>query len=215
MGYDIAFRFQQALDPSGLTTVPGCLHALLAAIKDCRNAGHSDANDPAVLLLARHLGAVASATGGEGGLLRRACMDRVSDLKGKPALVALAHNGVAYDPLAKKQFHSDARKALRRLADALGLSEESYDVRSNQGGIAVSGEIILHGEEVYVQVSLASMGAGKEIMFRRVAGRRDYCGDRNHWGAIQELLAPDRLADRLRRELRLMPPQCPPARLVA
>ena len=215
MTYDVAFRFQQALDPSALTTVQACLHALRAAIKDCRNAGHSGEADPAILLLARHLGAVACATGGEDGQLRRACMERVSDLRGKPALVALAHKGVAYDPLAKQQFHSDARKALRRIADALGLAEDSYDVRSNRGGIAVSGEITLHGEEVYVQVSLGCMGPGREIMFRRVAGRRDYCGDRNHWGAIRELMTPDRFADRLRRELHLMPPACPSARLVA
>jgi hypothetical protein len=31
MSYDIAFRFQQALDPSGLATLPACLHALIAA----------------------------------------------------------------------------------------------------------------------------------------------------------------------------------------
>src|SRR3546814_12635525 len=59
MAYDIAFRFQQALDPSGLSTLPACLHALTTAIKDCRNAGKSDDLDPAVILLARHLGAVA------------------------------------------------------------------------------------------------------------------------------------------------------------
>src|SRR3546814_7609220 len=43
--------------------------------------------------------------------------------------------------------------------------------RSNKGGIAVSGEIILHGEDIYVQLGLG-IGSGREVMFRRVAGRQ-------------------------------------------
>ena len=215
MPYDIALRFQQALDPSSLATLPASLHALTAAIADCRNAGKPDDSDPAVILLARHLGAIADAMGGDDGGLRRMCMDRIANLRGKPVLVALAHKGVAYDDLAKRQFHADGRKALKRLADALELAEGSYDLRSNKGGIAVSGEIILHGEEVYVQLSLGCMGPGREIMFRRVAGRKDYCGDRNHWADIAELMAPDRFAARLRRELHLPESDITPTRLVA
>src|SRR3546814_1178053 len=95
----------------------------------------------------------------------------------KSALAVLAQKGVSYDEQAKKLFHSDGRKALKRLGDALCLADGSYDLRSNKGGIAVSGEIILHGEDIYVQLGLG-IGSGREVMFRRVAGRRDYCGDR-------------------------------------
>lgn len=214
MSYDIAFRFQQALDPSSLETLPACLHALIAAIKDCRNAGKPDEADPAVILLARHLGAVADAMSGDDTALRRACMDRIADMRGKSALVVLAHKGVSYDEQAKKLFHSDGRKALKRLAEALCLVDGSYDLRLNKGGIAVSGEIILHGEELYVQLGLG-IGTGREVMFRRVAGRKDYCGDRNHWAAIDELLEPDRFAARIRRDLNLTEPGTPPLRLVA
>lgn len=215
MSYDIAFRFQQALDPSALITLPTALHALNAAIEDCRNAGRPQDSDPAVLLLARHLGAIASQIERPNVDLRRACMDAIADLRRKPALIALAHKGVAYDEPAKKLFHSDGRKALKRLADALQLTEGSYDLRSNKGGIAVSGEVTLHGEELYVQLSLGSLGRGHEIMFRRVAGRKDYCGDRNHWADIAELMAPDTFAVRIRRELHLSAPDVTPTRLVA
>ncbi|HET6525045.1 hypothetical protein [Sphingopyxis sp.] len=214
MSYDVAFRFQQALDPSALSTLPACLHALIAAIKDCRNAGNPDETDPAVLLLARHLGAVAGAAGGDDAALRRACMDRIADMRSKSTLVVLAHRGVSYDEQAKKLFHSDGRKALKRLAEALRIEDGSYDLRSNKGGIAVSGEIILHGEEIYVQLGLG-IGSGHEVMFRRVAGRKDYCGDRNHWAAVGELLVPERLAARIRRELHLVDPGTPLMRLVA
>jgi hypothetical protein len=39
MNYDVAFRYQQALDPSALITLSTALHALNAAVEDCRNAG--------------------------------------------------------------------------------------------------------------------------------------------------------------------------------
>jgi hypothetical protein len=203
MSYDIAFRFQQALDPSALITLSTALHALNAAIEDCRNAGRAQEEDPAVVLLARHLGTLAAEIERPNVDLRRACMEAIADLRRKPALIALAHRGVAYDERAKKLFHFDGRKALRALADALGLSDESYDIRSNRGGIAVSGEVTLHGENIYVQLSLGCMGAGREVMFRKVAGRKDYVGDRNNWASVHELLQPARFAARIRRELHL------------
>lgn len=92
---------------------------------------------------------------------------------------------------------------MRALADALGLAEDSYDIRSNRGGIAVSGEVILHGVSIYVQLSLGAMGFSREVMFRKVAGRKDYVGDRNNWASVDELVQPVRFAARIRRELHL------------
>ncbi|GLT01029.1 hypothetical protein GCM10007897_24200 [Sphingobium jiangsuense] len=215
MSYDIAFRFQQALDPSALITLPTALHALNAAIEDCRNAGRPQDSDPAVILLARHLGSIASRIERPNVELRRVCMDAIADLRRKPALIALAHKGVAYDERAKKLFHSDGRKALRALADALDLADDSYDLRSNRGGIAVSGEVTLHGTAIYVQLSLGLMGAGREVMFRKVSGRTDFVGERNHWASVHDLLQPARFAARICRELGLARPDQAPDRLVA
>ena len=58
MPYDVAFRHQQALDPSALVTIGASLHAITRAIDDCRNAGIAFETDPAVILLARHLASV-------------------------------------------------------------------------------------------------------------------------------------------------------------
>jgi hypothetical protein len=44
---------------------------------------------------------------------------------------------VSYDPAAKRRFHSEARKRLLELAAALGLAPDEYDLRRNDGGIAV------------------------------------------------------------------------------
>src|SRR3546814_2360497 len=58
MSYDLAFRFQQALDPSALMDIAASLHAIEAAITDSRNAGIATESDPAIILLCRHLATV-------------------------------------------------------------------------------------------------------------------------------------------------------------
>lgn len=96
----------------------------------------------------------------------------------------------AYDAAQKRAFHAAARSRLRKLAGELEFPKGSFDLRSNLGGIAVSGEITLHHEGVYIQVSQPATGADGGILIRRCQGRRDYTGGRNH-------LAPLRLLDDL------------------
>jgi hypothetical protein len=64
---------------------------------------------------------------------------------------------VAYDAKAKRLFHRHARAQLLKLAEALGLQPGEYDLRSNEAGIAVSGEITLHADRLYVQASQSAM----------------------------------------------------------
>ncbi|OZA00400.1 MAG: hypothetical protein B7X99_04300 [Rhizobiales bacterium 17-65-6] len=214
MHYDVAMRHQQALDPSALITIAATLHAINAAITDCRNAGKDSETDPAVILLARHLGTVC-ASADDGTTLRRTCIDQIAEIRRHPVLRTLAYRGVSYDEAAKRTFHAEGRAAMRRLAEALEMDEGSFDIRSNKAGPAISGEITLHGEEIWVQLSLSCMGPDHEVLFRRVRGRDDHCGERNRWASINELLAPDRFAERLRSELRLTAPVGQPARLFA
>jgi hypothetical protein len=214
MPYDVAFRHQQALDPSALSTIATALHAIQAAITDCRNSGKDLEHDPAIVLLARHLGTVCTSRP-EDTALRRACMDQIAEIRRHPTLVTLAYRGVSYDEPAKRAFHTEGRAAMRRLADALQLEDSKFDIRSNSAGPACSGEITLHGEEAWVQLSLGCFGPDREVMYRRVRGRSDHIGDRNRFASVRALLAPDRLADRLRRELSLSLPSAPPARLFA
>ena len=60
MSYDAAFRFQQALDPSALTPLAGGLNVLIQAIDECHRNHIDVERDPAVLLLVRHLGNIAT-----------------------------------------------------------------------------------------------------------------------------------------------------------
>ena len=90
----------------------------------------------------------------------------------------------SYSPEVKRRFHVAARARLRRLAKALGFLPADYDLRSNAGGIAVSGEIILHHAAVYIQVSQPATGADSGILIRACNGRRDYTGGRNHFAPL-------------------------------
>ena len=93
----------------------------------------------------------------------------------------------AYDPEVKQRFHTAARARLRRLATTLGFPSGSFDLRSNPGGIAVSGEITLHHEDVYIQVCQPATGTDSGILIRSCQGRRDYTGGRNHFAPLRLL----------------------------
>ena len=104
----------------------------------------------------------------------------------------------AYAPEQKRCFHAAARARLRKLAATLGFAPASYDLRSNPGGIAVSGEITLHHEHVYIQVSQPATGHDSGILIRTCKGRRDYTGGRNHFAPLSLLDDIPALASRVR-----------------
>jgi hypothetical protein len=106
---------------------------------------------------------------------------------------------VAYDSEAKRRFHQHARAQLLALAEALGLAADAFDLRSNAGGIAVSGEATLHADRLYVQVSQPATRADTGILFRSCDGRRDYIGGRNNFASLDLLHRPDELAALIRR----------------
>jgi hypothetical protein len=105
---------------------------------------------------------------------------------------------VAYDYEAKRLFHTHARRQLLKLAAVLGFSPSSFDLRSNAGGIAVSGEVTLHASHLYVQVSQPATRANTGILFRSCAGRSDYIGDINNFASLDLLHDPHMLARRIR-----------------
>ena len=93
----------------------------------------------------------------------------------------------AYYAAQKRAFHAAARSRLRKLAVILAFPRGSFDLRSNAGGIAVSGEITLHHERVYIQVSQPFGGFDSGILIRRCEGRRDYTGGCNHFAPLRLL----------------------------
>lgn len=103
----------------------------------------------------------------------------------------------SYDESNKNRFHRDAKAVCREIADRMGLEKGEYEVRSNKGGIAVSGEVTLHTDGVYFQLSQSVM-AGLEIMYRKCNGRKDYSGGRNRWMKFAALNDLDKVAKTLK-----------------
>lgn len=82
-----------------------------------------------------------------------------------------------YDFYNKQEWRAKGLAVLRKLAKDLGLARGTYDIRFNAGGIAVSGDAILHSEHLYV--SLSGFGHESAGYARKVKGRKDYVGERN------------------------------------
>ena len=107
----------------------------------------------------------------------------------------------AYNEQQKRRFHSMARARLRQLATELEFPPDTFDLRNNKAGIAVSGEITLHHERVYVQVCQPATGQDTGILIRTCRGRRDYTGGRNHFAPLSLLDDIPALARRVRTVL--------------
>lgn len=103
---------------------------------------------------------------------------------------------VAYHQDRKSVFHRAAKQRLKALADHCSWAKATYDVRSIMGGIAVSGEVILHHDQVYICVS-QELGRECGILFRSCNGRSDYAGGRNNFAPITLIDDPAALAERL------------------
>jgi hypothetical protein len=82
---------------------------------------------------------------------------------------------MSYNDVNKTYFHRVGKKVMKEIANLMGFNPSDYEIRSNKGGIAVSGEVILHHNKIYIQFS------ENGILFRKCNGMTDYCGERNNW----------------------------------
>jgi len=80
----------------------------------------------------------------------------------------------SYNDENKREFERLGKKLARELRKALGFTSESADVRYNAGGIAVSGDVTLHMERVYLTFNADGFSSDLGIMYRHCNGRKDY-----------------------------------------
>lgn len=106
--------------------------------------------------------------------------------------VEIAGTPVAGDADLKAEFLRMGKQMAIRLAVAMGLNEDGYDVRVNKAGPAVSGEVTLHTDRHYVQFGQSVPGS---FMVRSCKGRKDYTGGRNHWVKWEDLRDVGRVAE--------------------
>ena len=125
MSCDIDYRYRRALQPDGLTTFENALRALNEAVDDVRLAGRQAANCPAVLLLTRHLQRIADGRPTEceadDQALRSQCIERLAELKHRPAIIALVKRGIDYRPEELRHYRREGTRALRQIAAGIGF----------------------------------------------------------------------------------------------
>jgi hypothetical protein len=85
----------------------------------------------------------------------------------------------------KRAFHRAARAFLQALAADLPLKPAQYDLRRSPGGMAISGEVTLHADHLYVQVTKSRCC---DILYRRCDSREDCHGGSDHCVSFAELL---------------------------
>ena len=94
---------------------------------------------------------------------------------------------LAYNPDLKEAFHQRGKALLRRIAGDLGYGKGGYDLRSNKGGTAVSGEITLHADDIYIQFAQYYGDAARGILYRECKNRQDFTGGRNLYMRFDDL----------------------------
>lgn len=110
-------------------------------------------------------------------------------------LLARDFNSYSNEGDARKQaFLRDGKKFLKQLAKDIGVASQC-DIRTNPGGMAVSGEVTLHADSLYVQL-FESGSQGVRVLYRSCQGRSDYSGGQNMYVSMKELHdSPKDLAD--------------------
>lgn len=87
-----------------------------------------------------------------------------------------------YDDALKAEFVSASKALLHEIVEALGVDAP---IRHNAAGVAVSGDVIAHGDAIYIDISAECRHLG--LMVRGCAGRKDYCGLVNLWVQVEDI----------------------------
>ncbi len=203
MPNDLYSRHRVAIDICGEHDFIAVLNALCRAVRDCGEDRTAPSRDPAVRLIAARMGAIAYVDDDDCAALLDACRAQLANSAARPAIVQILEKHIGSDAERKAAFHREGKRLLADLA--LRLPGGAYDLRSCLGGPAVSGEIILHGPCIYIQLS-EGISRGREILYRRCEGLRDYTGGPNHFVSVDALFDPEAFAKRIVRDLRL---DCP------
>ena len=195
MLYDTPYRHNQALWPDGLETMPAALHALNAAVDDCRRAGKPIAGDAAVILLIRNLADLAEREAPSFAELRLQCGADRETVIASPALLDIAGTSVGDDYSAKRTFHHQARRALAHLAEAIGIDPSTARINSTLGAADADGTTELRHADIVIRVVPRSFLPDSEVSFDRCNGGEP--AGKVHLASIAELLDAPGFARRL------------------
>lgn len=124
----------------------------------------------------------------------------------KGLLPRVALNGYTdSEAAAKEAFHKAGLTFLRKLSKELGLQRGEFGIRSNLAGVAVSGEVTLHSNDIYVQLYESFVGqGGVSVLYRSCRSRMDCTGHQNHYASMKDLTDERRQARFVRELLNLI-----------
>ncbi|WP_419901085.1 hypothetical protein [Kiloniella sp.] len=193
-------REEVALQISQQNSFKSTLSALSRAIRECGDEGVAPVSDPAVGLILTKLNSFVQGSGFDRQQAISVCQDAQAIRLQKPLLIQLAEKTLSYDPDRKAAFHKEAKKQLKRLADALGYVKGEFDISSSMGGVAVGGEAILHTDHLYLQIFQGFSRFG-DILYRSCDHRKDYSGGNNNYAFLKDLNDIKAFARRLNHEL--------------
>jgi hypothetical protein len=114
------------------------------------------------------------------------------------AFLKIATKDVTSDSRLKNLFHHRSQAVLEHIARDLGYAPGAFDLRSNKAGCAVSGEITLHADDLYVQFFQDPGRPELNILYRTCQNRKDYAGGRNFYFPFSALQDYPRFLDALR-----------------
>ncbi len=100
-------------------------------------------------------------------------------------LIGIGTTFTGYNETEKEMFHKLGKKYLKQLAGIMELKPGEFTIRSNKGGIAVLGEVILHSNNLYIHFG-GSYGS-ERFYYRCVKGQRDFTGGANAWMEFNKL----------------------------
>lgn len=98
---------------------------------------------------------------------------------------------IGYNAVVKVEFLRKARQMAKLIAKQLGLAEGTYEIRTNKGGIAVSGEVTLHADHLYIHLGQTWGGMEQRFYYRACRNQKDYTGGTNRWMLWSDLLDPN------------------------
>lgn len=101
---------------------------------------------------------------------------------------------LSYNEENKEFFMRKGKALLKEVAQVMGLTPEQYEVRTNRGGIAVSGEVTLHADHVYFQLSQSVIGDAAQLV-RGCRNQKDYSGYANAFLPVSILKNVAKLAE--------------------
>ena len=96
----------------------------------------------------------------------------------------------------KTDWLNTGRSLMRKLAKELGLPKDSFDIRVNPAGPAVSGDVHLHGDFIYVALEQSCTGNAM-FYWRFCNGRKDFTGQYNRWEKFDVLLDLPAFAEKI------------------